>query len=90
MTIENKELTYEDKQKLKWKNIKRNWSLLSDEERGEVAYQLLHTAYTWVPKELIYNVFAWLVDGLQYERLEVKTLTEEKRNQFKLVDQNQS
>lgn len=80
------ELTYEEKQRLKWKNIKKNWSILSDEERGEVAYQLLHTAYTWVPKQLIYEVFRWLVEGLQNERLEIVTLTEKKRSQFKLIE----
>ena len=80
------ELTYEQKQKLKWKNIKRNWSLLSDEERGEVAYQLLHTAYTWVPKQLIYDVFRWLVEGVQNERFDILTLTEKKRSQLKLVE----
>ena len=86
MTELTTELTYEEKQKLKWKNIKKKWSILSDEERGEVAYQLLYTAYTWVPKQLIYDIFRWLVEGVQNERFDILTLTEKKRSQFKLVE----
>jgi len=85
MTLNNT-LTYEEKQKLKFKNIQKKWSIMSQEEKCNVLGLILHNPCSWIPKQLLYDALDWVITELQYERLEIVSLCEIKRNQFKIVD----
>ena len=76
---------YKNIQKVRWKNYQKRWSEMDVDERIWVVTQLMHTSYTFVPKEFIDTVFEWVIVSLQYERIEVKSLAEKRRNDFELV-----
>lgn len=89
-STEAEEPTYEEIQKLKWKNYRKNWVCMTDSERCRIVYEMRHTTYHWIPKDFIMEVFDWLLTELEYERIEVTSVCERKRNQLKLVEASTS
>ena len=84
-TLLAEEKSYEQRQQLKWKNYKRNWNLMTDEQRCDIVWELQHTSYTWVPKAFIWTVFDWFLTELEYERIEVYSACVARRDRFKLI-----
>ena len=85
-STEEEEPTYEEIQKLKWKNYRKNWCLMEDIERCRIVDEMRHTTYHWIPKDFIKEVFEWVLTELEYERIGITSICERKRNQLKLVE----
>ena len=89
-STEEDEPSYEEVQKIKWKNYRKRWSVLDVDERCRIVQEMRHTSFTWIPKDFIYEVFDWLITELEYQRIAINYVCDRKRNQLKLVDSDET
>ena len=87
--IPKKELTYEEFQKLKWKNYKRKWNFMTDQERCDTVAEARHTTPSWIPKDFMWTMLDWFITEIEYERIEVYSVFEDRRDRFRLVKPEQ-
>ena len=80
------DLTYEERQKLIWRNVQKRWDFMDDDEKVSIINRIGRTPCGWIPKALLYDAFTWFLFEITHERIEVHSICEQKRNEFKLID----